>query len=903
MTSNTKLTMDELVQQGKPIPFMERIHSLVMDELDQAGRRTKFFNDPVAWTEYMLGWHLWSRQEDVALSVVENKNTAVKAAHGVGKDVALDTLIPTPDGWTTMGQVQPGDTIFDEAGNPTRVTFKSQVYNHDCFRITFSDGAQVVAGREHQWQTIDFRAAGRARKHALSKGGGVTDWREHWDVSSTVTTQDMIDTLTHPNGKHVARNHNIPLNGALQAPEQVLPIDPYVLGVWLGDGSKSSGHITLGERKTHLPQLVRDAGYDFQETFNEQKNYFEGTIKGLVTELKELGLINNKHIPDAYLRASVGQRQALLRGLLDTDGFVVHDSTCGIDLMCERLALGVRELIVSLGIKCSWSKERTYLNGQDAGPRYRMVFNPQVSPFTPGSAKDEQWAPNEARTAKHTARWVVSIEQVESVPTQCIQVDSPRSMFLIGREMIPTHNTHLAGVLACWWIDTRFPNASVATTAPTFAQVNTGVWKHTRRIYNLIEQRYEAGLIDHKLPGYITSKAEWKHNGEVIGFGRKPKPGEEGDAIQGLHDWHVLAIGDEACGLSDELSNALLNITSNEKSRTLLVCNPTDPATFVGRVFRTDDPGWAKHTISLFDSPNFTKEKDAVLPDGTPKFSKQALESLTNRDYEVQYRNTYGVDSMIYKNRVLGEFTFSNQEQFFRDYYIQQCIDEEYKPDPIDDGQPVLGVDVSLSGGDSCVVFKKQGKALHLVDAWVPEVEDTAMDVVERIHEAAMNTGARQVRIDAAGLGKPLFHMLGAKADGFYDVVGMIGNAASPDPQQFLNARAAWYGQLRQDIENTAVVLHPDKMGKLHENLISIQYKFTQARNAVQIESKKDMRSRGESSPDYADAAVYANATLAGDDPSRNPSDELREQALLEELNKLDDRFYMEGTLAGLSRW
>src|SRR5699024_6489002 len=104
----------------------------------------------------------------------------------------------------------------------------------------------------------------------------------------------------------------------------------------------------------------------------------------------------------------------------------------------------------------------------------------------------------------------------------------------------------LVACLIAHWVDTRYPYAFVASTAPSTAQISAIVGREIRRMYDQIEKRFEEGLIDHKLPGKINADAknnEWKDkSGQLIGFGRKPPEGKEDDNFQGIHDGYVLAV-------------------------------------------------------------------------------------------------------------------------------------------------------------------------------------------------------------------------------------------------------------------------------------------------------------------------------------------------------------------------
>lgn len=110
--------------------------------------------------------------------------------------------------------------------------------------------------------------------------------------------------------------------------------------------------------------------------------------------------------------------------------------------------------------------------------------------------------------------------------------------------------SYISALMVCHWIDVNYPNCFVATTAPSVSQISAILWREIKRLYSIIEKRYEEGLIDHKLPGKINSDTrnpQWQgDNGQLIGFGRKPPENKQDDAFQGIHDEYVLAVGDEA---------------------------------------------------------------------------------------------------------------------------------------------------------------------------------------------------------------------------------------------------------------------------------------------------------------------------------------------------------------------
>lgn len=424
----------------------------------------------------------------------------------------------------------------------------------------------------------------------------------------------------------------------------------------------------------------------------------------------------------------------------------------------------------------------------------------------------------------------------------------------------------LVSVLICWWVDTRYPNAFVASTAPSTAQIGGIVWREIRKHFASIQKRHAEGLIDHALPGYITSDNMWKtEGGNIVGFGRKPPDNKEDDAFQGIHDAHVLAVGDEAVGLSAEIIDALGNITSNDNSRRILVANPTNPASYFASLFK-EDKGWSLHTISVFDSPNFTDEKNDMTPD--------ALAKLTGMQYVEDKKKEYGENSARYKARVLGEFSFDQGQTLFseEDWYKGVGVEKNISTE----SRPVLGCDVARFGDDKSVIYSMLDGQLRFHSSWekAPGTETALL-----IHRAAIDTGAREVRIDASGLGGPIADEVVRLSEGRYIVFQMVGQAASPDKRQWHNARAYWWDKTREMMRNGDIDVDVDDE-RFRDELLSVEYKFSKQTGGLLIESKDDMRMRGMKSPDFADAAIYASADLSAllDDPLAgfNPGDILR---------------------------
>ena len=128
-------------------------------------------------------------------------------------------------------------------------------------------------------------------------------------------------------------------------PNAELPIDPYLFGVWLGDGYSDSGNICCGKEDIDTMRVLGDK-------VTREKTAYRIHVDGLTTKLRQLGVIDNKHIPMQYMLASYEQRKALLRGLMDTDGCVnVGRGMCEFCQKKGRLADDVFVLLRTLGYK------------------------------------------------------------------------------------------------------------------------------------------------------------------------------------------------------------------------------------------------------------------------------------------------------------------------------------------------------------------------------------------------------------------------------------------------------------------------------------------------------------------------------------------------------------------------
>jgi hypothetical protein len=454
-------------------------------------------------------------------------------------------------------------------------------------------------------------------------------------------------------------------------------------------------------------------------------------------------------------------------------------------------------------------------------------------------------------------------------------VDNKNVVVKAGHEV---GKSWLAGLLICWWVDTRWDlpgGCFVVSTAPSTRQINAIVWREVRKFYNVAKKRYAEGKIDHPLPGYITSDAHWRlPDGIELGYGAKPPEGADkdsgNDSMSGIHARYVLAVGDEAVGLTKGLIGDLANITSNATSRRFLICNPTNPLAYVASIFKRDLQGWSKHTISVFDSPNFhgrgvcdpekcKKYEEHQSMEPYEGFPREVLETLVDQSYVDDIIEEHGFGSPTYISRVTGEFAWDMGFTLIRPEDIAKGMDVLIIPS--EDSSPVLGVDVSRSkSGDKNTVYRYHDGKLRFVDDWN---DPNAVNTAARIHRLAMENGVSEVRIDGAGLGGPIADLVREHAQDRYLVIEILGNDPSPDKHRWQNHRA-WSWWSFQDRLSKGEIDLDGEDEKLQEQLLGVEIKKrTSGNNSLLLESKQEMAKRGIHSPDHADAAVYAATDLS----------------------------------------
>lgn len=349
-----------------------------------------------------------------------------------GKQLALDTPIPTPDGWKTMGTLAVGDCVFDERGKPCHVVAKSLVDDTEqAYELVFRDGGRIVAGERHLWDVEYIHGKTRSKR---------------WTTGEIYRrTRQYRETFS--DNRSIIR---IPVNEPLHIPEANLPVDPYLYGYWLGNGCATKPEIT-----------VRDCDVDDLISFipcplhNRYPQTCGGSEILVYKELKNILVphFREKVIRSEYLRSSEHQRWELLQGLMDSDGCVSDVKGQSIYVSTIRqLAESVQELLWTLGIKNSLTTCPSTRYGE---PTRETLYQIRFTAFTDQPVSKlhrksirRQERVKQTRSCFHYLKEIRMLDY--KVKMQCIQVDSPSHCYLAGRNMVKTHNSELAAAIALY---------------------------------------------------------------------------------------------------------------------------------------------------------------------------------------------------------------------------------------------------------------------------------------------------------------------------------------------------------------------------------------------------------------------------------------------------------------------
>lgn len=350
------------------------------------------------------------------------------------KALALDTVLYLAKGGvTTIGSCSVGDSILGADGLPTKITAKSEIFHKPMYELTLDDGRYLQVSEDHLNQVW------------IKKFKSDKTFSSYTLTEATLTTlellrQEMFVTDTNGSKRPLLWIENVK---PMQFPENSsLLIDPYTVGLLLGDGSmngKSNGNVpvVLTAHKDDWVTYSKEIPYSLGKAYTDQRNTNTvcRTILGINRFISAHGLSSHgddKKIPDDFLFGSVAQRLALLQGLMDSDGACSLDGKSSYSSNSRVLVEGVMWLVRSLGGEARWvsTGKKTHFKTlvRTSQPMFRL-----------------ERKLSHQRPIRNDKAAIVSITRIPDAPSQCIAVDNTERQFIAGAGIVRTHNTGLRG--------------------------------------------------------------------------------------------------------------------------------------------------------------------------------------------------------------------------------------------------------------------------------------------------------------------------------------------------------------------------------------------------------------------------------------------------------------------------
>ncbi len=751
---------------------------------------------------------------------------AAVSGHGTGKLQDCREPVLTPDGWRAIGDLRVGDLVASVDGTFTPVTAVFPQGMKRMYRVVMSDGGWTWAGAEHLWWTTTRSE----RKHG--KEGGVR------------TTAEIADSLTFPNGPTTGLNHQIPTASPIRHAHRDLPMDPYLLGAWLGDGSASTSCavLTIGLDKV---EAIAEAGARI--TGVGRDNARRATLSLDQRDFLRLaGLLAlrsyERFIPHDFLYASIAQRTALLQGLMDTDG-TTGNNNLTYTTTSPRLRDDVAELCRSLGgvALVSGAFQKWFMhNGEkrQGRPAWRITLclPAEISPYR-NPTKAARYTPADHRNRhRGLARSIERIEPGEMADAVCIQVAHPSRLY-VTRDHIVTHNSTLVAWIVLWFLSCR-SHPLIIVSANTAGQLSSTVWRTLAKWKRLALTGpwfdWTATKLAHKAfnEDWYALAVPWSEN--------------NAEAFAGKHEANIMFIFDEASKIADIIWETAEGGLTTTGAIFLAFGNGTQNT---GRFYELQTKFKHRWDVMKVDS------REARFAD------KIQIE---------QWAEDYGEDSDFFRVRVKGEFphsaysqlisteTISRAQAEFKRFHAKrltnilrveglEALAQELRT--LHPNLPlIMSVDVARMGGDQSVIGLRIGRTFFAVAKYRELKLPELVGHITTHHRLLKPTICF---IDGGGYGQGV---IDAVEELNFEVVAVYFGGNSTSPREFFNRRAEMYKQAERWL-STGGMIDPDDL-ELGGELREIQYGFAKKVEALQIETKDDMRRRGVSSPDVADTLV-----------------------------------------------
>ena len=430
--------LEEMVREGLQVGNMEQDTADVFSDLDDV--LAEDYRHPIPMGISGL---------DNLLSggLAKGEIGVILAPTGVGKALPISEPVLTPKGWTPMGDLKLGDEVIGSDGKEQYVIGVYPQGTRPIYKVEFSDQTFVNCDEEHLWSvnTLNMRTS-KTRKN----GKGV--YRPNLDFV-TMKTSDMINSIK----KRGRYNYRLPIVKPVEFESQEVKIDPYLLGVLLGDGSITESGINISTKDEEIINYVNGSEYfgsTSQYHRNETQEIYRVRLKSTIKErLVEYGLFgtksNTKFIPNEYLFNSSDVRLSLLQGLMDTDGYVSKSNIAQFSSVSKELTDGVRELVLSLGGTARVSSKIPTYTIDGVKKQGQLAYTTTIS-FSNGVVPFKLMRKIDRfknRDKYVNQKFIKSITYSHDEEAVCIKVSNPDELF-VTRDYVLTHNTTILTKIA-----------------------------------------------------------------------------------------------------------------------------------------------------------------------------------------------------------------------------------------------------------------------------------------------------------------------------------------------------------------------------------------------------------------------------------------------------------------------
>lgn len=763
------------------------------------------FNTVLYYSQAVIAGAILSGDYDTAIIVTPSQ---------YGKAIENDCPVLTRHGWKKHGDLQVGDEVIGKDGEFVKVTYVHPKCMMDR-EVVFSTGERIKCHHNHEW-------------YAFNKDWGNTrHGRVHEKMYRCLPTDEMLDK-------------RIPQIKPIIGEKKDLPVDPYVFGVWLGDGTTTQGQICAAPHDLDVLDECRKYYPEGSCWNHKDTGVVTYSYKGLATDLKTYGLcrqtkVVEKFIPDDYLTASIEQRLRLLAGLLDTDGYLfAQEGRYYFTTAGEKLRDTFAELIRTFG----WMPSIVTIQPKESSfgivgkkPYYRIGFSPTM--YIPcvllRKCADKV-------SCRHNYPKVVDVLPCDPVEGNCITVEG--GLYCVGKTLTLTHNSFLMGRI-CLLLAYEDHQVSVAAAAKDKTDI---ILSHTRKAVSEAAPEILNKLLNEskkKVDNLDKSLSKTK-----IGFasGGYTEALTLGDNYEDISRNKAVGIGtdfivDEAAMISTkalrELGRRQLSSIDGKSKLLVMISNPHQPGYFYDKLTGPAD----KRTLILW--------MDALT---AAQEGRWTVEQILDSDFaqEEDTRTRYWMCELPTQ----GKSMFG---------YLK--VGEGWE------GTHYLGVDAAYKGKDNiCVADIVKGpKGLYVKEVvripkphWIDGV--TGQEIVRDVIRIAKGLNAKHVCVDQ---GYGVWLVMGLQ-NAHVNVTGVnFGSGPSKDrkaakhyaARMAYNKRAEMHLDLESLTEDGKVIFSRQAYEKIQDVLPFIT-KSLRTNGTYMIRSKDEVKAMIGRSPDELDAVL-----------------------------------------------